>query len=93
MDHHLLLQNILSGPGYLQFFFSSLQLFQLLLQMFHHQLQLNVKVRATGSFSGLSVDMRLVALVSQYLLSVELIGQFSNLRGGVFQGMGGTQLV
>lgn len=60
LNQHLLLQRVLSGPGYCQSIFSSLQLFQLVFQMFHHYLQVNVKVKATGSFSGLPVDMRLV---------------------------------
>lgn len=58
-EQHLLLQSVLSGPGYCQCMFSSLQLFQLLLQMFHCYLQRNVKVKATASFSG-HPDMRVV---------------------------------
>lgn len=56
-DHHLLLQSILSGPGYHQSLFDSLHLFQPVLQMFHRYLQVNVTVKPSASLSGLPVDM------------------------------------
>lgn len=77
LSHHLLLQNIFFGSGHFQCIFSSLQLLQLVLQNFHCYLQ--VKVKAMGSYLALHVVMGLVDLVSQYLLGVELIDQFSNL--------------
>lgn len=58
VKHHLLLQSVLAGPGYCQCVFSSLQLFQLVLQKFHSYLQ--VKGKVTGSYSALPVDTGLV---------------------------------